>query len=67
METGLLKVGGLLAVDNTMYKGEEWSGQQLSVNGEGARALNEGLLADERVHQVGLPLRVDLTLAYRQS
>jgi caffeoyl-CoA O-methyltransferase len=67
METGLLKVGGLLAVDSTMYKGEELSGQQLSVNGEGARALNEGLLADERVHQVMLPLRDDLTLAYRQS
>lgn len=67
METGLLKVGGLLAVDNTMYKGEELSGAQLSVNGNGARALNEGLLADSRVHQVMLPLRDGLTLAFRES
>merc|ERR1711939_390513 len=66
MDSGLLRVGGLLAVDNTMYKGEELSGEQLSVNGEGARALNEGLLADERVHQVMLPLRDGLTLAFRQ-
>jgi len=67
MDSGLLRVGGLLAVDNTMYKGEELSGQQLTVNGEGARAFNEGILADERVHQVMLPLRDGLTLAYRQN
>merc|ERR1712061_654521 len=46
MDAGLLRVGGLLAVDNTMYKGEELTGEELSVNGEGARALNKGLLAD---------------------
>ncbi|CAE8581721.1 unnamed protein product [Polarella glacialis] len=66
METGLLRVGGLLAVDNTMYKGEELTREQLSVNGEGARALNAGLLADDRVLQVMLPLRDGLTLAFRQ-
>merc|ERR1719198_2844812 len=32
METNLLKVGGLLVVDNTMYKGEELSGKVLSTN-----------------------------------
>merc|ERR1719215_1869428 len=67
MEHNLLRVGGLLAVDNTMYKGEELSSKTLSVNGEGARALNAGLLADERVHQVMLPLRDGLTLAFRQQ
>jgi len=66
MDSGLLRVGGLLAVDNTMYKGEELSGEQLSVNGKGAESLNQGLLADERVHQVMLPLRDGLTLAFRQ-
>eukprot|EP00929_Paragymnodinium_shiwhaense_P099504 TRINITY_DN611_c0_g1_i12.p1 TRINITY_DN611_c0_g1~~TRINITY_DN611_c0_g1_i12.p1 ORF type:complete len:434 (-),score=115.68 TRINITY_DN611_c0_g1_i12:115-1416(-) len=65
METGLLKVGGLLAVDNTMYKGEELTNDELSTNGAGAKALNEGLLADPRVHQVMLPLRDGVTLAYR--
>jgi len=66
VDTGLLRVGGLLAVDNTMYKGEELSGKQMSVNGSGAQALNAALLADDRVHQVMLPLRDGLTLAYRQ-
>jgi 3-dehydroquinate synthase len=65
MESGLLKVGGLLAVDNTMYKGEELQSEALSANGAGAKALNEGLLADERVQQVMLPLRDGVTLAYR--
>merc|ERR1711988_1834978 len=65
MESGLLKVGGLLAVDNTMYKGEELTNEELSANGAGAKALNEGLLADPRVHQVMLPLRDGVTLAYR--
>jgi len=67
METNLLRVGGLLAVDNTMYKGEELAGTELSQNGRGAKALNEGLLADGRVHQVMLPLRDGLTLIYREA
>merc|ERR1712060_366361 len=49
-----------------LYKGEELTGEELSVNGEGARALNQGLLADDRVHQVMLPLRDGITLALRQ-
>ena len=48
------------------YKGEELTGERLSLNGEGARALNAGLLADDRVLQVMLPLRDGLTLAFRQ-
>jgi len=65
MDSGLLKVGGLLAVDNTMYKGEELDNEELSGNGAGAKALNEGLLADDRVQQVMLPLRDGVTLAVR--
>jgi caffeoyl-CoA O-methyltransferase len=65
MESGLLRVGGLLAVDNTMYKGEELSGEALSANGKGARDFNQALLADDRVSQVMLPLRDGLTLVYR--
>jgi len=65
MDKGLLRVGGLLVVDNTMYKGEELSGEELSANGAGARALNEALLADDRVHQVMLPLRDGVSLAHR--
>ena len=65
METGLLKVDGLLVVDDTMYKGEELVGGELSENGKGAQALNQALLADERISQVMLPLRDGLTLALR--
>jgi len=65
METELLKVNGLLVVDNTMYKGEELLGRGLSENGEGVLALNKALLADERVSQVMLPIRDGLTLVYR--
>merc|ERR1719409_431257 len=67
MESGLLKVGGLLAVDNTMYKGEELDSKELSGNGAGAKSLNEGLLADDRVQQVMLPLRDGVTLAVRSA
>jgi len=64
MDTGLLRVGGLLVVGNTMYKGEEIAGE-LSENGKGARALNEALLADDRVSQVMLPLRDGFSLVHR--
>jgi caffeoyl-CoA O-methyltransferase len=64
MDSGLLRVGGLLVVDNTMYKGEELVGE-LSENGKGARALNEALLADDRVSQVMLPLRDGFSLVHR--
>merc|ERR1712050_493616 len=65
METGLLRVGGLLVVDNTMYKGEELLGQPLSANGKGVHDLNKALLEDKRVNQVMLPLRDGVTLVHR--
>ena len=65
MDSNLLRVGGLLVVDNTMYKGEELSGEPLSENGKGAYDLNRFLLADDRVTQVMLPLRDGVTLIHR--
>jgi len=64
MDSGLLKVGGLLMVDNTMYKGEELLGE-LSENSKGIRAFNQALLADDRVSQVMLPLRDGVSLVHR--
>lgn len=64
MDSGLLRVGGLLVVDNTMYKGEEIVGE-LSENGKGARALNEALRSDDRVSQIMLPLRDGVSLVHR--
>merc|ERR1712203_394733 len=65
MDSGLLRVGGLLVVDNTMYKGEELLERELSENGKGARAFNQAVLADDRVAQCMLPLRDGLTLVNR--
>jgi 3-dehydroquinate synthase len=67
MDSGLLKVGGLLVVDNTMYKGEELTGQPLSENAQVVKAVNEAILADDRVEQVMLPLRDGVTLVYRTA
>jgi caffeoyl-CoA O-methyltransferase len=64
MDSGLLRIGGLLVVDNTMYKGEEIVGE-LSENGKGVRALNEALRSDDRVSQIMLPLRDGFSLVHR--
>lgn len=67
MDRGLLKVGGLLVIDNSMYKGEELAGGELSENGQAVKAVNEAILADQRVEQVMLPLRDGITLVYRKA
>merc|ERR1719301_300638 len=65
MDLGFLRVGGLLVVDNTMYKGEELLGETLTANGQGACDLNKALLNDSRVAQVMLPLRDGVTIVHR--
>merc|ERR1719498_999729 len=65
MDSGLLRVGGLLVVDNTMYKGEELLGETLTANGQGACDLNKALLNDSRVAQVMLPLPDGVTIVHR--
>lgn len=67
VDGGLLKAGGILVLDNTMYKGEELSGTDLSENGEGVQAVNKLVLEDARMHQVMLPLRDGVTVAYRMA
>jgi len=67
MDAGLLKVGGCLVLDNTLYKGEELAGGPLSDNGKAIQQVNEFVLADERVEQVMLPLRDGVTLVYRKA
>ena len=67
MDGGLLKVGGLLVLDNTMYKAEELMDGELSANGAGVRAVNEAVAADARVERVMLPLRDGVTLVYRKA
>lgn len=67
MDSNLLEVGGLLVIDNSMYKGEELAGGELSENGKGVKAVNEAILKDDRLTKVMLPLRDGVTLAYRQA
>lgn len=67
MDGGLLKVGGMLVVDNSMYKGEELAGGELSQNGAGVKSVNEAIVADDRVEKVMLPLRDGVTLVYRKA
>lgn len=67
LETGLLGVGGVLAVDNTLMQGEPWVGTALSGNGAAVAAFNAAVAADDRLEQVLLPLRDGVTLARRVS
>jgi len=67
MDGGLLKLGGLLVVDNSMYKGEELPGGELSENGAGIKSVNGAILADGRVEKVMLPLRDGVTLVHRKA
>ena len=67
MEKGLLKVGGLLAVYDTMYKGEELVGDALSANGQGVQDVNEAIFADTRLTNVMLPLGDGITVAFRNA
>lgn len=67
MDHDLLKHGGMLVVDNSMYKGEELvAGGELSANGQGIKNVNEAILDDSRVEKVMLPLRDGVTLVYRK-
>merc|ERR1711871_1204580 len=67
MDSGMLEVGGLLVIDNSMYKGMELAGDQLNENGQGVKDVNEAILADERLTKVMLPLRDGVTLAFRSA
>lgn len=67
MNSGMLEVGGLLVMDNVMYKGMELAGDELNEAALGVKAVNEAILADERLTKVMLPLRDGVTLAYRSA
>lgn len=67
MNSGLLEVGGMLVMDSVMYKGMELAGDELNENAQGVKAVNEAILADERLTKVMLPLRDGVTVAYRSA
>ena len=65
MEAELVKKGGLICVDNTLYMGQVYRKSPHTANGIALHAFNEMVQEDTRVKQVVLPLRDGLTLIRR--
>ncbi|MEL6431567.1 MAG: class I SAM-dependent methyltransferase [Planctomycetota bacterium] len=66
LDGGLVPVGGLVCVDNTLYQGQVYAaGLETTPNGRALADFNANVAADERVEQVILPLRDGLTLIER--
>ncbi len=65
MDGGLIKKGGILCIDNTLYMGETYSLRKISENGHAIKKFNAMVAADDRVRQVMLPLRDGVTIVRR--
>jgi len=65
MNAGLVRMGGLICVDNTLYQGEVYAPQTKTTNGEAVKIFNAAVAQDPRVEQVVLPLRDGITLIRR--
>lgn len=63
---GLLRPGGLLVVDNTLYFGRVVDPAATDAETEGVRALNARLCSDERVDISLLPVADGITLARKR-
>lgn len=64
LDGNLLRSGGILCADNTLFRGEVWQGQP-SPLAQSIHEFNQLLAQDIRLTQVLLPLRDGLTIAYR--
>lgn len=62
----LLALGGVLAVDNTIFKGESFSGEP-GESGKAIRAFNEAVVADPNINVVVLPVRDGISLITRKQ
>jgi caffeoyl-CoA O-methyltransferase len=68
LETDLLKPGGYICVDNTLYQGQVYlPASQRHPNGEAIAQFNRIVAEDTRVEQVILPLRDGLTIIRRKD
>ncbi|WP_194852404.1 O-methyltransferase [Nonlabens antarcticus] len=65
MDQGLLKKGGIVCVDNTLYQGQAYKNGTTTANGDAVKAFNNTVANDSRVQQVLLPLRDGLTVIRR--
>ena len=62
----LLRVGGLIAVDNVLWSGRVIDPTDTSADTTALRALNEKIVADQRVTMTLLPIGDGLTLARKR-
>ena len=62
----LLRTGGLLAIDNTLWSGRLLDPREQDPETEGIRCLNEQLHRDARIDLSLLPLADGLTLAVKR-
>ncbi|MGH8676687.1 MAG: O-methyltransferase [Burkholderiales bacterium] len=62
----LVRRGGLIAIDNTLWSGRVADPRHKDVDTRAIRALNLRLHRDRRIHLVLLPVGDGLTLAYKR-
>jgi len=73
LSRNLLAAGGVIVVDNTLFKGTPYVGKSLNDNygwnagGVAIAAFNEMVINDERVEQVMLPVRDGITIVRLKS
>ncbi|KAG5274324.1 hypothetical protein AALO_G00134840 [Alosa alosa] len=65
LDNNLLRVGGVICVDNSLYKGRVYLQDSKDENGLALRDFNESVSKDPRVEQVMIPLRDGITIVRR--
>ena len=63
----LLRAGGLVLVDNTLWDGDVADPAKQDADTKAIRALNDKILADERVEICLVPICDGLTMARKKS
>ncbi|XP_038141145.1 uncharacterized protein zgc:113054 isoform X1 [Cyprinodon tularosa] len=67
MDSNLLRLGGVICVDNSLYKAKVYLKDTTDSNGLALREFNQCILNDPRVEQVIVPLRDGISLIRRVS
>ena len=63
----LVKPGGFILADNTLWDGKVFDPLQHDPQTEGLRRFNDKVAADTRVEKVFLPSRDGITLIYKKT
>lgn len=65
LDSELLKLNGLICVDNTLFMGQVYSNVEASDNGKAIKEFNMFVAQDSRVQKVLVPLRDGITMIRR--